>query len=157
MSIQPHLMFAVSVISVRTLCTTANNGSSSSNIILGHCVCAVPFRFKRYSICATPRVVLINCLFLSAIMTLMNRERMSWVLSIVCQLCIHSYTDVSKITVSWDRTLCSLVDIFQRFGGTCWLHLQGSSLTSSTLNIEAVNSSETLIDIYQTARWLWVV
>jgi hypothetical protein len=114
MSVQLHLMVTVSAVRSRALCTTANNGSSSGNFILGHSVFAVPFRFKWYSICATPRDFLINCLFLSAIMMLMNRERMSWVLNIVCQLFIHS----SMVTVSWNRTPCSLAGMYQRFEGT---------------------------------------
>lgn len=85
-------------------CTTVNSGSSSSNFILGQSVFAVPFRFKWYSICATPRVFLINCLFVGAIMMLMNRERMSWVPNIVCQLCIRS----SVVTVSSEKTPCCL-------------------------------------------------
>jgi hypothetical protein len=40
-------------------------------------------------------------------------------------------------------TLCSLVDRYQRFGGTCCLHLQ------VTVKVEAVCYSETFVLIYQ--------
>jgi hypothetical protein len=31
-----------------------------------------------------------------------------------------------KITVFWNTTSCTLVDIYQRFGRTCCLHFQGN-------------------------------
>jgi hypothetical protein len=31
-----------------------------------------------------------------------------------------------KITALWDLKLCSVMDKYQHFGGTCHLHLQGS-------------------------------
>jgi hypothetical protein len=47
---------------------------------------------------------------------------------------------VVKVTVFRDVTPRSLIDIYQRFGGTC-LHLQ-------TLKMEAASSSETSVPIY---------
>jgi hypothetical protein len=34
-------------------------------------------------------------------------------------------TVTSKITVFWDLTPCSLVDVYQNFAGTCCNHFQG--------------------------------
>jgi hypothetical protein len=36
-----------------------------------------------------------------------------------------------KINVVWDVTLCILVQIYQRFGETCWLILQGRNIGKS--------------------------
>jgi hypothetical protein len=53
------------------------------------------------------------------------------------------------MAVFWDVAPCSLVDIDRCFRGAYCLHYQGvSSLT--TLMMEAVSSSETLLNIYQT-------
>jgi hypothetical protein len=74
--------------------------------------------------------------------------------------------------IFWDVTQCSLVEIYRRFGEMHCLHLQSeflkkqasSKLTSSScsllsagsahfslLQMEAVPSSETLVNFYQTA------
>jgi hypothetical protein len=53
-----------------------------------------------------------------------------------------------KITVSWDRTPCSLAYIYQCFRGTFCLHLYGSS---STLKMEGAHFSKMLVNIYETA------
>jgi hypothetical protein len=46
-----------------------------------------------------------------------------------------------KITVSWHVTLCSLVDMYHTFGGTCCLEHQG------ILKIETEDSSRILVDM----------
>jgi hypothetical protein len=63
-----------------------------------------------------------------------------------CKLYTLIFND-SKITVFWDVTACSMVDIYQCFGETHCLLLQ--EITDSNLNIEAETSSETLVSIYQ--------
>jgi hypothetical protein len=52
-----------------------------------------------------------------------------------------------KNTVFWDATPCSLVYMYQNFGGTCCLHLRGRL---STLKTEAAGFCETLATIYRT-------
>jgi hypothetical protein len=49
----------------------------------------------------------------------------------------------------WDATPCSLVDIYQRFKGTCCLHLSRQGLV---MEIEIAGFSEILVRFYQTAR-----
>jgi hypothetical protein len=51
-----------------------------------------------------------------------------------------------KITVILEVTLCSLVDRYQRFGGTYCFHLR------LTLMIEVIGLSEALVPLYRTAR-----
>jgi hypothetical protein len=76
-------------------------------------------------------------------------------------------------SVFWDITPCSPLKVNRRFGGTCRLHLQGprinharnqheagskqvSCLTySSTLKMEAICSSETLVD-FQRTTWRYI-
>jgi hypothetical protein len=48
-----------------------------------------------------------------------------------------------KMTVFWDIAPCSLVEIYQRFGGAYFLHHQSD---------HAVSTSETSMNIYQTTR-----
>jgi hypothetical protein len=48
-----------------------------------------------------------------------------------------------KITVFWDVIPYSLVDMYQHFGGTWFLHLQDTGV-----KMKAVYSSETLIPTY---------
>jgi hypothetical protein len=39
---------------------------------------------------------------------------------------MKQYEDLElKINVFWNVILCNLVDVYQRFGGTCCLHLKG--------------------------------
>jgi hypothetical protein len=47
-----------------------------------------------------------------------------------------------KITASWHVTLCSLVDMYHTFGGTCCLEHQG------VLKIETEDPSRILVDTY---------
>jgi hypothetical protein len=47
-----------------------------------------------------------------------------------------------KMTVFWDVAPCSLVEVYQRFGGACFL----------TLMMEAVSTSETLVNFYLTTQ-----
>jgi hypothetical protein len=51
-----------------------------------------------------------------------------------------------KITVFWDVTLRSLVDMYHTFEGTCCLELQG------VLKFEIEYSSRVLVDTYH-AEW----
>jgi hypothetical protein len=53
-----------------------------------------------------------------------------------------------KITVTGDVVPCSLVEVYQRFRGACCLHHQGNEYT--TMMMEAVSTSETLVNFYQT-------
>jgi hypothetical protein len=53
-----------------------------------------------------------------------------------------------KMAVFWDVAPCSLVDTDRRFRGAYCLHHQGLI----TLMMDAVSSSETLVNIYQTTR-----
>jgi hypothetical protein len=72
---------------------------------------------------------------------------------------------VMKTIIFWDMTLCSPMSFNRRFGGTYRLHLQGrrnrfSHLLvrwfvepiSSTLKMEAICSSETLVETQRTTR-----
>jgi hypothetical protein len=59
------------------------------------------------------------------------------------------------ITVFWDVTLYSLVEVYQHLWGTNYLRLQVERVNSagkfdSTMKTEAVFSSKTLVRIYQT-------
>jgi Na+/H+ antiporter NhaA len=49
------------------------------------------------------------------------------------------------MAVFWVKTPCSLVEVYQRFGG---ILLTASSLIA--LMMEAVSTSETLVNLYQT-------
>jgi hypothetical protein len=51
-----------------------------------------------------------------------------------------------KITIFWDVTLSSLVDMYRTFGGTCCLEHQG------VLKTEIEDSSRKLVDTYY-AEW----
>jgi hypothetical protein len=51
-----------------------------------------------------------------------------------------------KMTVFWDVAPCSLVEVYRRFRGACFLHHQGDELT------EAESTSETSVNFYQTTR-----
>jgi hypothetical protein len=52
-----------------------------------------------------------------------------------------------KMAVFWVVAPCSLVEVYERFGGTCCLHHQGDALM-----MEAARTSETLVNFYQTTR-----
>jgi hypothetical protein len=49
-----------------------------------------------------------------------------------------------KMAVFWVVTPCSLVEVYQRFRGTCYLRHQGDGM------MEAASTSETLVNFYQT-------
>jgi hypothetical protein len=53
-----------------------------------------------------------------------------------------------KIAVFWVIVLCSLVEVYQRFGGACCLHHQDNELI--TLMMEAESTSETSVNFYHT-------
>jgi hypothetical protein len=53
----------------------------------------------------------------------------------------------TKMAVFWVVMLCSLVEVYQCFGGPCCLHHQGDALM-----MEAARTSETLVNFYQTTR-----
>jgi hypothetical protein len=53
-----------------------------------------------------------------------------------------------KKSVFWDMTPCSLIDMYQSFGGTCCLDAQGTRV-SYILNNGAAGSRRTLPPIYQ--------
>jgi hypothetical protein len=53
---------------------------------------------------------------------------------------------ILEMAVFWNFASCSLVDIERRFRGAYCLHQQGD------LMMEAVNSSETSANVYQTTR-----
>jgi hypothetical protein len=56
------------------------------------------------------------------------------------------------VTGFWDVMICSLVDICQRFGGICCLHIQGKEYSyCSTLKMEAADSSN-IVNLYQTTQ-----
>jgi hypothetical protein len=63
-----------------------------------------------------------------------------------------------KSSVFWDVKGCSPVEIHQRFGGTYCLHLQCRRISQtrnqqrSGVTMEAVRSSQTSVDFYQTTR-----
>jgi hypothetical protein len=69
-----------------------------------------------------------------------------------------------KMVVLWDVALCSLVEVYRLFRGTCCLHHLGDSLNSHlhtssivfhkaiTLMMEAINTSETSVNFYQITR-----
>jgi hypothetical protein len=52
-----------------------------------------------------------------------------------------------KMAFFWVITPCSLVEVYQRFRGTCCLHYQGLNAAC-----EAASNSETLVNFYQTTR-----
>jgi hypothetical protein len=52
--------------------------------------------------------------------------------------------DFTKISVFWVVAPCSLVEVYQRFKGSCCLHHQGDEGAAST--------SETLVNFFQTTR-----
>jgi hypothetical protein len=54
------------------------------------------------------------------------------------------------MAVFWVVAPCSLVEVYQRFRGTCCLHHQGASIIA--LMMEAACTSETLVNFYQTTR-----
>jgi hypothetical protein len=39
--------------------------------------------------------------------------------------------ETKQITAFWNVTPCSMVDIYQCFRGTCWLHLQGRTIINA--------------------------
>jgi glycyl-tRNA synthetase alpha subunit len=49
------------------------------------------------------------------------------------------------MTTFWDVTPCSLVEVYRSFIGACCLHHQA-------LMMEAVSTSETSVNFYQTTR-----
>jgi hypothetical protein len=51
-----------------------------------------------------------------------------------------------KLTGLWDVTLCHLVEMYHRVGGTLCLHLQGR--IGGTLEMETAGSSATLVPFY---------
>jgi hypothetical protein len=55
-----------------------------------------------------------------------------------------------KITIFWDVTQCSLVNMYQYFKGICCLHFQGRK-DISNLKRGAAGSSVALASIYQTS------
>jgi hypothetical protein len=66
---------------------------------------------------------------------------------------------VMKSIIFWDMTPCSPLSYNRRFGGTYRLHLLATCLLagfaepiSSTLKMEAICSSETLVVTQQTTR-----
>jgi hypothetical protein len=61
-------------------------------------------------------------------------------------LCTVAFLKRPQLTWFW-ASGCSLVGVYRRFGGTFCLHPH-----SSTLNMEAIGSSETLVFTYETRR-----
>jgi hypothetical protein len=65
-----------------------------------------------------------------------------------------------KMPVFWVLVPCSLVEVYQRFRGPCFLHHQGdvlevlaaSIIRAIALMMEAARTSETLGNFYQTTR-----
>ena len=60
-----------------------------------------------------------------------------------------------KSMVLWYVTLCGLVNLYQRFGGTCYIRLHFRSISSrrlSALKMAAVDSFETLVPTCQTVQ-----
>jgi hypothetical protein len=53
-----------------------------------------------------------------------------------------------KMTVFWDAVLCSLVEVYQRFRDAYCLHHQDDENN----NLEAVSTSETSVNFYETTR-----
>jgi hypothetical protein len=54
------------------------------------------------------------------------------------------------MAVFWDATMCTMVDKDQQFRGAHYLHHQCNLIS---LMMEAVSSSETLVNIYQTIQY----
>jgi hypothetical protein len=55
------------------------------------------------------------------------------------------------MTVCWDVAQCSVVEVYRRFRGAYCLHHQGDKWLIA-LMMEAVSTSETSINVYQTTR-----
>jgi hypothetical protein len=67
-------------------------------------------------------------------------------------------TQRCRKNVFWDVTPCRPVEVYRRFRGSYFLHLQSMRETSSILNgmnmlhLYAVRSTERLVDFYRTIR-----
>jgi hypothetical protein len=61
-----------------------------------------------------------------------------------------------KSNIFREATPCTLLEVYRRFGETYCLHLQvrrvGCLARFSTMRIETIHSSETLLNFYQTTR-----
>jgi hypothetical protein len=57
-----------------------------------------------------------------------------------------------KMTVFWDVALCSLVEVDGRFRSAYFLRDQSSSVTMTALIMEAVNTYETSVNLYESTR-----
>jgi hypothetical protein len=60
-----------------------------------------------------------------------------------------------KSIIFWDMTLCSLLSVSRRFGGTYHLHLACwfiAELITSTLKMEAICSSKMSVDTQQATQ-----
>jgi hypothetical protein len=55
------------------------------------------------------------------------------------------------MTVFWDVSLCSLVEVYQRFRGAYCLHHQGALIIISLI-LEAASTCEILVNFYQTTQ-----
>jgi hypothetical protein len=55
------------------------------------------------------------------------------------------------MAVFWVVAPCRLVEVYQRFRGTCCLHHRGDDLLIALL-MEAATASETLVNFYQSTR-----
>jgi hypothetical protein len=51
-----------------------------------------------------------------------------------------------NLTVFWNIMPCSLIDVYQRFGEICFLHL------NLNLKMEAAGDAEILVNIYSNTR-----
>jgi hypothetical protein len=56
---------------------------------------------------------------------------------------------MKKMAVFWDVARCSLVEIFQHFGGSCCRHHQGDKYA---MRKELAGTSETSVTFHQTNR-----
>jgi hypothetical protein len=62
-----------------------------------------------------------------------------------------------KMAVFWVVAPCSLVEVYQRFTGPCYLHYHHGATTQKMMDddqmmMEVATTSETLVNFYQTTR-----
>jgi hypothetical protein len=60
-----------------------------------------------------------------------------------------------KSTISWDRTLCSPLNVNRRFGGTYRLHLRGRRIGLARNQRESRWQAETSVD-FQRTTWRYI-
>jgi hypothetical protein len=87
-----------------------------------------------------------------------NVKEPEWIVGRFCKGLTHCSPwewklEYPKIAVFWHVTLCSLVEVHWHFGGIYCLNLWGwggGQASRVTLKMEALHSSETLVNVFQT-------